>query len=217
MGKVDMKVLVLSPYPDLITPALEAARDAYIINYEEWDPNIDWVICFGHRKIIGEPALSHFADRIINIHIAFLPWNRGADPNFWSWFDDTPKGITIHRIDEGIDTGNVIVQHLIRSWPQNSTLRSSHERLLTMGARLFAENWANIRRDGLPTRKQDMAYGSTHKKADKDRWFNELPLGWDTPVKYIRKLGKTYRDLLHDKKNRSPRPRKYRQATLPEL
>ena len=213
-----MRVLVLSPYPELITPILDAAGDTYV---ECNGPvlslhGIDFIVSFGYPHIIGKDIIDAMGDRIVNIHIAFLPWNRGADPNFWSWFDDTPKGVTIHRIDAGIDTGNILVQQLIRSWPQSTTLKSSYDRLRMVGIKLFADNWKNIRRDALPTRKQDPVYGSTHKRTDKDRWFNELPLGWDTPVKYIRKLGKTYRDL-HAEKNRNPRPRKHRQQTLPEL
>jgi len=197
---------------------LDAAGDTYVECNGPVPPlhGIDFIVSFGYPHIIGKDILDAMGDRIVNIHIAFLPWNRGTDPNFWSWFDDTPKGITIHRIDAGIDTGNILVQQLIRSWPQSTTLKSSYDRLRMVGIKLFADNWKNIRRDGLATRKQDPVYGSTHKRTDKDRWFNELPLGWDTPVKYIRKLGKTYRDL-HATKDRSARPRKHRQQAFKEL
>jgi methionyl-tRNA formyltransferase len=221
-----MKVLLLSPYPEFLTPALEATGDTYRSLTVRLEDEVaagfklsqcDFIVSFGYRHIISGKILNAMDTRIINIHISFLPWNRGSDPNFWSWFDDTPKGVTIHRIDQGLDTGNIIVQQLIRSWPQNTTLKSSHERLMMIGAKLFADNWRNLRRDGLGTRAQDPRYGSAHKKADKDRIFNELPLGWDTPVKYIRKLGSTYRELQHAKENRNHRPRKHRQPTLPEL
>jgi methionyl-tRNA formyltransferase len=218
-----MKVLLLSPYPEKLLPALEAAGDSYLYNDNYADDRllnpteIDWVVCFGHRKIIGAEHIGHFTDRIINIHISFLPWNRGADPNFWSWFDDSPKGVSIHRVDEGIDTGNIIVQEYIKSWPESATLRSSYDRLMERACKLFADKWKNIRRDSLATRKAGHD-GTYHKKADKDVWFNELSLGWDTPVREIRKLGRNYRASFDPpKKDRSPRPRKYRQQALPEL
>ena len=42
--------------------------------------------------------------------MSYLPWNRGADPNFWSILEDTPKGVTIHIMDESIDTGDILYQ-----------------------------------------------------------------------------------------------------------
>ena len=44
------------------------------------------------------------------MHISYLPYNRGFYLNFWSFIDNTKKGVTIHYIDEGIDTGDIIFQ-----------------------------------------------------------------------------------------------------------
>lgn len=216
-----MKVLVLSPYPELLAPALDAAGDTYETYLdgplETIDPTtFDWIVCFGHRKIIGQEAIGHFTDRIINIHLSFLPWCRGADPNFWSWFEDYPKGVSIHRIDAGIDTGNIIVQQHVTKWRGNDTLKSSYFYLIATAKQLFEDSWKNIRRDGLPTRAQG-DHGSYHSSKDKNPWFSQLPLGWDTPVKEIKRLGREHRAAQHGKENRSPRPRKHRQPTLPEL
>ena len=68
----------------------------------------DFLISFGYRYIISEAVLNKFKPNAINLHISYLPWNRGADPNLWSFIEDTPKGVTIHEIDEGIDTGDII-------------------------------------------------------------------------------------------------------------
>jgi len=37
-----------------------------------------------------------------------LPYNKGSHPNFWSFIENSPKGVSIHEIDEGIDTGKLI-------------------------------------------------------------------------------------------------------------
>jgi methionyl-tRNA formyltransferase len=213
-----MKVLLLSPYPELLLPALEEAGDHFWCRDvgDEWPGNHDFIVSFGYRKIIKEPILTLYKDRIINIHIGFLPWNRGADPNFWSWFDGTPKGVTIHRIDEGIDTGNIIVQQQILKWQRSQTLSSSWDKLMVCAARLFADNWKNIRRDALPTRKAD-SDGTYHTKAGRLPHFEHLPLGWDTPVKDVVKLGMAHRASQHEKEDRRPRPRKYRQQAFKEL
>ena len=52
----------------------------------------------------------------------------GQDPNLWSFIEDTPKGVTIHEIDEGIDTGDIIFQKEI-VLNSNETLASSYEKL----------------------------------------------------------------------------------------
>jgi len=214
-----MKVLLLSPYPEMLHPALDWAGDAWQqadgVLPAEW-PHADFIISFGYRYIISGSILKIHKDKIINIHLSFLPWNRGADPNFWSWFDDTKKGVTIHRIDEGIDTGNIIVQQEVTKWRRDETLSSSWHYLMAHAKKLFEDNWRNIRHDALPTRKAD-CIGSYHRSADKTEWFEQLPLGWDTPVRAIKRLGSEYRASQQEAKDQHPRARKYRQQTLPEL
>lgn len=216
-----LKVLVLSPYPEMLLPALEEAGDTFWCNDAYADDRLvagraDFIVSFGYRKILKEPILSNYKDKIINIHISFLPWNRGSDPNFWSWFDDTPKGVTIHRIDAGIDTGNILVQQEVTKWRKAETLSSSWHYLISHAKKLFEDNWRNIRRDGLPTRKPDDG-GSYHRKADKSPWFDSLPDGWDTPVTDIKRLGREHRASQHEKEDRHPRVRKYRQQAFKEL
>ena len=185
-----MKVLMLSPYPHLLHRALEEAGDTFI-NEDMPITSVDFVVSLGHPRLISGPMLTTFKDRIINIHISLLPWNRGADPNFWSWFDDTPKGVTIHRIDAGIDTGNILAQREITKWHEDETLNTSWHCLMAGAKGLFEDEWKNIRRDALPSRRPEG--GSYHKGADKDPWFKHLPLGWKTPVSDIKRLGREHR------------------------
>ena len=57
----------------------------------------------------------------INIHTAPLPWYRGMLPSFWQLYHgEKEAGITIHRIDEGIDTGDIIIQHSLPIYPEES-------------------------------------------------------------------------------------------------
>ena len=65
---------------------------------------------------------------IVNLHHSFLPFNRGAHPNFWSFYEDTPKGISIHLIDKGIDTGDIIYQEEIQL-NLKSTFRETYKKL----------------------------------------------------------------------------------------
>lgn len=213
-----VKVLLLSPYPEMLHPALDDAGDVYYLPEDDRQPYglADFVVSFGHRDILKKSFLDLYPNRIINIHTSFLPWNRGADPNFWSWFDDTPKGITIHRIDAGIDTGGILVQEELKKWHSDETLHSSWHHLMGRAKALFESEWKNIRRDGLPTR--NVIGGTYHRMADKDPWMERLPQGWQTPVKEVQRLGREHRKSQNENKDRRPRLlRKHRQPTLPEL
>ncbi len=82
--------------------------------------------------------------RVVNLHPGYLPWNRGSDPNLWSWIDNTPKGVTIHYVDEGVDTGDLIAQRLVE-FEAHETLASSYQRLQVEMVKLFVEHWQSIR------------------------------------------------------------------------
>lgn len=70
----------------------------------------DWIISYGYRHIIPEEIIKKTKNPIINLHISYLPFNRGSHPNYWSFKEKTPKGVTIHFIDKGIDTGPILCQ-----------------------------------------------------------------------------------------------------------
>jgi len=61
-----------------------------------------FLVSYGYRHILRKDILDVFPGRAINLHISYLPWNRGADPNFWSFIEDTPKGVTIHYLPESV-------------------------------------------------------------------------------------------------------------------
>ena len=69
--------------------------------------NFDLIICYGYRHIIDKEIISKYK-KIINLHISYLPYNKGAHPNFWSFADNTPSGVTIHEVNENLDSGNII-------------------------------------------------------------------------------------------------------------
>ena len=146
----------------------------------------DFLISFGYRYIISEAVLNKFKPNAINLHISYLPWNRGADPNLWSFIEDTPKGVTIHEIDEGIDTGDIIFQKEI-VLNTNETLASSYEKLQSEIVKLFKENWFKIVSNDFKRLKQS-GRGSFHSISDGRKFLQSLPLGWNTKVSDIKGL-----------------------------
>ena len=57
----------------------------------------DSIISFGYRHKITQDIIDNLKYPIINLHISFLPFNKGAHPNFWSFAENTPSGISIHE------------------------------------------------------------------------------------------------------------------------
>ncbi len=102
------------------------------------------IISYNYRYIISRKIIELMNGNIINLHISFLPWNRGANPNFWSFVEKTPKGVTIHKIDEGLDTGPIILQKEIEIDDRKNTFRSSYEVLHSIIQELFRKNYLDI-------------------------------------------------------------------------
>lgn len=150
------------------------------------DRNINFLVSYGFRHIIPKNILDLFPKRAINLHISFLPWNKGADPNLWSFIDGTPKGVTIHYLDEGIDTGDVIVQKEVQFDTHQETLSTSYQTLQSEIQLLFQQNWESIKDESCPRRPQQHP-GSLHRLKDKEAFFHLLPQGWDTPISTLRK------------------------------
>ncbi len=151
--------------------------------------DVKFAVSHGYRHIIKFPILRLLPDRVINLHISYLPWNRGADPNLWSFLEDTPKGVTIHYIDEGIDTGDVIAQQEVSFQPVGETLTTTYGKLQEAIVQLFREVWPLIKADKNPRRKQPVG-GTLHKSSQKMRFQHLLTEGWNTPVNGL--IGKAF-------------------------
>ncbi len=130
--------------------------------------NNDLYISFGYRKIIPKKILLRAKRPIINLHLSFLPFNRGAHPNFWSFIEDTPSGVSIHEIDNGVDTGPIIFQKKIKfnyKKNKNITFKSTYNILFKEVESLFAKNINKLISKNYKTYKQKNKF-SIHKKKD---------------------------------------------------
>lgn len=159
--------------------------------------NADFLVSYRYRHILKADVLDQFPDRAVNLHASLLPWNRGADPNLWSFLDDTPKGVTLHYIDEGIDTGDIIAQREIVFDAPTETLASTYRRLDTAIQHLFRDHWDAIKSGRCPRRPQPPG-GSVHRLKDRDAVNHLLYRGWDTPVEALRRGGGSDRSPVGD-------------------
>jgi len=146
--------------------------------------NINFIVSYGYQYILGKDILDLLPDRAINLHISYLPFNRGADPNLWSFVENTPSGVTIHYLDEGIDTGDVIVQERVEFDTKQETLATSYEKLQLTIQDLFKKNWQDIKTIRCKRQKQ-VGNGTSHKVKDKINLNHLLEDGWDTPLSVL--------------------------------
>lgn len=108
------------------------------------DSDADWLVSFGHRRVLTRDELAPYGNRAVNLHIGALPWNRGAHPNYWAWKDRTPHGVTLHRMTEHVDSGQIVAQRRLSFGP-GFTLHTSWLRLITEARALFMEYWPELR------------------------------------------------------------------------
>ena len=112
----------------------------------------DLAVVVAYGRILAEAFLTAFPGGALNVHFSLLPKYRGAAPVNWAIVNgETETGVTIMRMDAGLDTGDILLQ--------KSTTISDVEtavdlmaRLAVLGADLLSEALANF--DNLVPRKQ---------------------------------------------------------------
>ena len=138
--------------------------------------SVDLVISFGYRHLLSENIVEKYSP-IINLHVSYLPFNRGSFANFWSFYDQTQSGVSIHLIDKGIDTGDILYQKKIDFDPKKMTFRETHNILIEQIEKLFLDNISQILSLKYPLIKQSHK-GTYHHSKDFPSEFR----GWDENI-----------------------------------
>ena len=130
-----MKILFLGNENNLLYKKLKKIENNISISSNKLKKEevitYDFIISFGYRHIIKKEIIDLFQDNnIINLHISYLPYNRGSDPNLWSILDNTPSGVSIHLLEKGLDTGDILVQKRVFFNEEIETLESSYNKLI---------------------------------------------------------------------------------------
>lgn len=100
-------VFAAGDYPD------RPARDAAISRALEAD-SVDLVILAGYMAILSPDFIAAFSGRIINVHPSLLPKHPGLRAIERALeAGESETGVTVHYVDEGVDTGPVIAQETI--------------------------------------------------------------------------------------------------------
>lgn len=100
---------------------------------------VDLVVLAGYMRIVGPTLLTAYANRIVNIHPSLLPsfpGRHGIQDAFEAGVPET--GVTVHLVDEGVDTGPIIAQEKVAILPDD-TLESLETRIHQVEHRLFPQ------------------------------------------------------------------------------
>lgn len=117
----------------------------------------DVIIVAAYGQILPKEILTLPKFGCINIHASLLPKYRGAAPINWAIIrGEQETGITIMLMDEGMDTGPVLLQQALPIGPKD-TAGSLTEKMSDLGARLLAEALPRIVSGELTPRQQDHA------------------------------------------------------------
>ena len=98
----------------------------------------------------------------VNTHPSLLPYNRGKHYNFWAIVEEAPFGVTLHRVDDGIDSGDILAQKNISyDWQDNG--ETLYWRAQCAMVDLFRNTYPKLRECKLKGCPQNLEKGSFHK------------------------------------------------------
>ncbi|MBM4764555.1 phosphoribosylglycinamide formyltransferase [Bacillus sp. B15-48] len=113
-GGVPTYVFSPKSYPD------KAAYETKIVDLLE-ELQIDFIVLAGYMRLVGPTLLNRYEGRIVNIHPSILPAFPGKDAIGQALAAGVKKtGVTVHYVDAGMDTGEVIAQRTVEVIPGES-------------------------------------------------------------------------------------------------
>lgn len=127
--------------------------------------NLDYIIGVHFPYIVPSVVLEIPKEGVLNLHPAYLPYNRGWHTPSWAILEDTPIGATLHFMDSGIDTGDIVHQQR-QNVSHSDTANSLYQKLKLLEFQVFVEAWPQILERSLKRSQQIVKSGTTHKRND---------------------------------------------------
>ena len=131
-------------------PSREAHEKAVIAVLEE--RRVGLVCLAGYMRLLSAGFVAHFAGRLLNIHPSLLPAFPGLHPHRQALAHGVRvSGATVHFVDEGVDTGPVVLQAAVPVEPDDTEeslaarILVEEHRIYPEAVRLFAEGRLEIR------------------------------------------------------------------------
>jgi methionyl-tRNA formyltransferase len=171
-------VLGLSAKLPVLQP--ERARSPeFLEELRALQPDLIAVAAYGQILPVSILGLPRFG--CLNVHTSLLPRYRGAAPIQWAILNgDAETGVTIMKMDEGLDTGDIITQATTPIHPEDSA-ETLHDRLARMGAELLVQTIPEYVAGKLPPRPQPTEGVTCAPKIKKQ----DGHIDWNQPARAI--------------------------------
>lgn len=141
-----------------------------------------------YDRIINPKKFSN--SHLFNIHFSYLPYYRGVYTSFWPILNnETFSGVSLHKIDKGVDSGDIIDQKKI-FLNKNITARELYSLYSKHAFLLLINNFVRITQNNYKTKKQNLDHGSYYNKKSFD--FNQVEINlnenFDNLSRFVRAL-----------------------------
>ncbi len=127
--------------------------------------DLDYLICVHFPYIIPPEILRLPRIGVINLHPAYLPYNRGWNTPSWAIVENTPFGATLHFMEDTVDTGDIILQKELKINAAD-TADSLYKKVLDLEVDIFKEAWPLLVNKKFIRKTQKTINGTIHKKGD---------------------------------------------------
>ena len=157
----------------------KARAETFLAELKNFQPDLIAVAAFG--QILPKIILDLPRHGCLNVHTSLLPKYRGAAPIQWAIAKgDTETGVTIMKMDIGLDTGDILTQ---RSTPISTADNGQtlHDRLAQLGAELLVETIPDYIAGKIQPRPQDSALATHAAKIKK----SDGQIDWHQPATTI--------------------------------
>lgn len=129
--------------------------------------DLDYIIGIHYPYIISEELLNLPKIGFLNLHPAYLPYNKGWNTPSWAILDKTPYGATLHFMAKELDAGDIIKQKEIKVEPYD-TADSIYKKTLKLEEEVFYEALDSLI-SLKPARVPQTHEGTSYKKADLEK------------------------------------------------
>jgi methionyl-tRNA formyltransferase len=152
----------------------KARDEKFISELRELKPDLIVVVAYG--QILPQTILDLPKNGCVNVHTSLLPKYRGASPIQSAILNgETETGVTIMKMDAGLDTGEIISQRRIPILPEDNS-QTLHDKLAQLGAELLVQTIPDFVAGKIqpqPQPKEGATYAAKIKKEDGQIDWNE--------------------------------------------
>lgn len=124
----------------------------------------DYAFGIHYPYILSQSMIDVPSRGFLNLHPAYLPFNKGWHTPSWSILEGTPAGATLHFMTQELDAGDIIHQRTLEVFEED-TAHTLYQRLLQLETQVFREALEWLIAGAVPRHSQ-LSEGTMHKRAE---------------------------------------------------